>query len=115
MPLSPNKRRIKMFDRGSRFITRGINSELPFKLHCILWQILDEFMANRKHKRIDYLQVLRIHKEKDYIKIIHSQEAPLYKKEIILKRNDIILERSQYKIFIIDDGEHSTMMLAEEY
>lgn len=104
-----------MFSKGCRYITRGINSELPFKVHCIIWRILDEFMTNRDNKKIDYLQVFRIYKDKNCIKIIHTQEVPTYKKEIILNRDDITLSNNEYKIFIIDDGEHSTMMLAEEY
>lgn len=104
-----------MFNKGSRYITRGIATETPFTFHCILWQILDEFLVGRKSKRVDYLQVFNIENRKDCIKITHSQEIPRYKKDIILNRDDIILERSQYKIFVVDDGDYCTMMLAEEY
>ena len=104
-----------MFKQGSRYITRGVNDKLPFKLHIIMWMMIDDFMLNRSEKDIDYLQVFNIHRDKNGIKIIHTQEVPTYKNEIMLNRNDIVLENGCYKIFVIDDVEYCTMMLAEEY
>ena len=44
-------------------------------------------------------------------KITHIQEEPEYKKEYLLEAGTIFIG----KIFAIDDGDHSTMLLAEEY
>ena len=104
-----------MFNRENRYMTRGISSELPYELYSLLWVVLDEFITYRKGKNVDYLQVFKVEKSKDYIKIIHSQEVPLYKYEIILRRDGIVLEKNYYKIFVIDDDEYCTMMFAEEY
>ncbi len=42
----------------------------------------------------------------------HTSEQPEYHKEYIL---DTMLEFVEAKIFVIDDEEHCTMLLAEEY
>ncbi len=44
-------------------------------------------------------------------KIIHEQEQPDYRKEYIVSADCSI----DAKIFVIDAGDHSTMLLAEEY
>ena len=44
-------------------------------------------------------------------KIIHEQEQPQFKREYHIPTNHPITA----KVYIIDDGEHSTMLLAEEY
>lgn len=63
----------------------------------------------------DYLQVFDLsiveNDKKKLQKIIHSQEEPEYRKEYILEFADPV----ETKIFVIDDEDHSTMLLAEEY
>lgn len=103
-----------MFKKGSRFITKMINEELDFKLHIILWNLIDGLIESNKVK-VDYLQVFELYRVEGSIKIIHRQEVPLYRNEIVINRNDINLPRSYIKIFVIDNAEVSTMMLAEEY
>ena len=46
------------------------------------------------------------------LKIIHIQEEPEYKREYQLQTDTPIFIG---KIYAIDDGDHSTMLLAEEY
>ena len=46
------------------------------------------------------------------LKIEHRQEVPKYKSDIVVKNVGI---SSKVKIFVIDDGEYSTMMLSSEY
>ena len=61
----------------------------------------------------DYLQVFEIEPIKDnLLRIEHGQEVPKYKKEIIVSNVGI---NSKVKLFVIDAGEYSTMMLSEEY
>ena len=50
--------------------------------------------------------------EKGKQKIEHIQEDPCYKREYLLQTDTPLLV---CKIFVIDDGTHSTMLLAEEY
>ena len=51
---------------------------------------------------------------KEGVIIEHSQEVPKYKERYILTLEDIEIE-GNIKVFLIDDGIYSTMMLAEEY
>ena len=60
----------------------------------------------------DYLQVFRLSEHEGRQKIIHSQEQPDYRDEII---TPIFVSPVEAKIFVIDDGDHSTMLLANEY
>lgn len=61
----------------------------------------------------DYLQVFEFTVEGNKQRIIHSQEEPEYKREYLLKLTDALFFVG--KIFVIDDGDHSTMILASEY
>ena len=58
----------------------------------------------------DYLQVFKISKEGDQLKITHTQEVPAYRREYLLDAPVFV-----DKIYAIDDGEQSTMLLANEY
>ncbi len=94
--------------KNQKFITRGVNSELGLLLQLFMWQCIDEMPPPK-----DYLQVFELTLEEGKQKIIHSQEQPEYKREYLLKLADAPVFIG--KIFVIDDGDHSTMMLASEY
>ncbi len=93
--------------KNSRYVTRGINAEIPLALQLILWKMIDEMEVAQK----DYLQVFTLSSENGEQKIIHEQEQPDYRKEYTFSGDCLINE----KIFVIDDGDYSTMLLAEEY
>ena len=96
-----------MFDK-KRYVTNGIQGTLGLGLQIYLWDLIDEMEGEK-----DYLQVFELHKvTEDEIEIIHRQEEPEYRKE--LKVNDNI-EDDYIKVYIIDDGDYSTMLLACEY
>ncbi|PWX62873.1 hypothetical protein CYK82_13885 [Clostridium perfringens] len=101
-----------MFKKESRYITRGANEKLDLRLQLILWSRIDKL--NDEGKELDYLQVFKIRKCKEGIVIEHSQEVPEYKEKYVLALNDIEVNET-LKVFVIDDEEYSTMMLAEEY
>jgi len=44
-------------------------------------------------------------------KVVHRQEEPPYRKEQILASDAPV----GAKVYVIDDGDHTTMLLAEEY
>lgn len=106
------------FDIFKRHITKGISDQLPNRLVMKLWDILDDFLANQTPK--DYLQVFNVSIGKNSISIKHFQEVPPYYKfhtlgkEFISEFQDPNQER-EFKVYIIDDITHSTMLLAEEY
>lgn len=96
-----------MFDK-ERYLTRGVSNKIPFEIQLLMWSMIEELKVNK-----DYLQVFEVNPISDnLLKIEHRQEIPKYKKEIIVRNIGI---NSKEKIFVIDEGEYSTMMLSEEY
>ncbi len=92
--------------KNARYATRGINAEIPLALQLILWKMIDEMEVAQK----DYLQVFTLSTENGEQKIIHEQEQPDYRKEYVFSTDRLV----NAKIFVIDDGDHLTMLLAEE-
>lgn len=98
---------------NERFVTRGITNNIPLTIQIALWQTVDELVAS--DTPTDYLQVFtltNINNDVPMLKVVHSQEVPPYKKEYVIQ--DCNLD-SDFKIYIIDDSTHSTMLLATEY
>ncbi len=93
--------------KNPRYVTRGINAEISLALQLVLWKMIDDMEVARK----DYLQVFTLSSENGKQKIIHEQEEPDYHKEYTFSGDCLV----NAKIFVIDDGDHSTMLLAEEY
>ena len=96
-----------------RYMTRGIQANVPMEIQLFLWELQ---MAIRKNsKEIDYLQVYRLKAEEGKQRIIHTSEEPEYKKEYVIQ----VEEPVTTKIYIIEDdyGDKlvETMLLAEEY
>jgi len=100
-----------MFD-NKRYITCGISSAIPDEIQLGLWIMIDHLRTSTNIE-VDYLQVFRLSNQNGKQKIIHSQEQPEYRNEILVAFIWNPVESA--KIFVIDDGRHSTMMLAEEY
>ena len=98
-----------MFNKN-RYITKGVLSFIPVYLQNLLWYMV-EIMPEPK----DYLQIFELKEhfegEKVKQKIIHRQENPKYYQEHIISVKGAV----SGKIYIIDDGDHSTMLLATEY
>ena len=94
--------------KNQKFITRGVNSEVSIILQLFMWQCIEEIPLSK-----DYLQVFECTLEDGKQKIIHTQEEPEFKREYLLKLSDTPIFIG--KIFVIDDGDHSTMLLASEY
>ncbi len=102
-----------MFDDGSRYVSRGINDEIPIDVQIFMWQLIEELKDTIED--VDYLQVFTIStidESENKLRIIHSQEVPQYNKIWIFKGSNPC---NDGKIFVIDDGDHSTMLLADEY
>ena len=102
-----------MFDNSSRYVSRGINNEIPIDVQMFMWKLIEGLKDTMDD--VDYLQVFKIStvdESENKIRIIHSQEIPEYKKIWIFKASQPCNDE---KIFVIDDGSHSTMLLADEY
>jgi len=93
-----------VFD-NDRYITRGIEAEIPPKLQLFLWHLID--LRQQAEAELDYLQVFRLSNGKGVQKIIHTQEQPPYQDKAVLLGVKPIVEA---KIYVIDDGNHSTML-----
>ena len=96
-----------MMKEEKRYITRGIQAELPGWLVNLLWFLRDGMEVEKK----DYLQIFRLSRTATGQRIEHEQEQPLYKKTL-----DVPCENAvDAKVYIIDDETHVTMLLADEY
>ena len=92
--------------KNNRYLTKGVQAEIPLELQLFLWDCID-----RLPDSADYLQVFKLEPFGAMQRITHTSENPEYKMEyLIISKSPITA-----KIFVIDDGDHSTMLLAEEY
>lgn len=71
---------------------------------------------------MDYLQIFVISQQKEdskvYWKVKHSQEVPEWERLYtipVTKENSTDCSFTNLKVYAIDDGEHITFMLPEEY
>jgi hypothetical protein len=104
-----------MFEREKRYITCGIDQRLPQDLQRLIWTSVDARILFSNEK-IDYLQVFTFKKiDEEILSLHHEQEEPpllnVHYTNYRPEYDDILNE----KIFVIDDGDHSTMLFAYEY
>ena len=91
---------------NGRYITCGVRDSVDPGLMAAIWKYIDDMPEPK-----DYLQVFKCSNVLGNQRVIHEQEEPEYKEEYILASDKPFVG----KLFVIDDGDHSTMMLAEEY
>ena len=91
---------------AKRFLTCGVDSTIPLELQMFLWECVERMPIPR-----DYLQVFELKPVGILQAVTHSSEEPAYKMEYVIPMSNPIAE----KVYIIDDGDHSTMLLANEY
>lgn len=100
-----------MFSKEKRFMTRKIADSIEFAMQILLWEMVDELKEEIEQ---DYLQVFEIKGTGDGCTIRHSQEVPSYTRTYEFK--EVRVQAGlEMKIFVIDAGEYSTMLFAEEY
>ena len=92
---------------NQRYLTRGVYSEIPLELQLFMWECIDRLPENR-----DYFQVFKLESLGGIQRITHFSEQPEYRIEYLLPA---IANPVKAKVYVIDDGDHSTMLLAEEY
>lgn len=91
---------------NSRYLTKGVQEKISLELQIFMWNCVDELPTER-----DYLQVFNLEPFGEMQRITHTSENPEHKMNYLIPSEKSITE----KIYIIDDGDHSTMLLAEEY
>lgn len=97
-----------MFSKNSRYLTKGVQRALKLEVQIYLWSLIDSLKEPK-----DYLQVFNLRKLPDgWINVEHSQEEPEYFSETMI---ELPLDEENLKVFVIDSGEYSTMLLDYEY
>jgi hypothetical protein len=97
-----------MFEKTKgRYLTRGVDADIPAELQLFMWQAIDQMPEPK-----DYLQVFRLSVENGLQVIHHTTEQPEFDMTYILAAADTAVTE---KVYVIDDGEHCTMILASEY
>ena len=91
---------------GKRYLSRGVCDTIPIELQLFMWGCIDHLPEES-----DYLQVFDFEQEPCIQSITHRAEDPEYRKVYRLPSGVPIKE----KVYVIDDGDHSTMLLASEY
>ncbi len=89
-----------------RYLTRGVQAEILLELQFFMWNCIDQLPEER-----DYLQVFNLEPFGEMQRITHTSENPEYKMEYLIPSEAPITA----KVYVIDDCDHSTMLLAEEY
>ncbi len=97
-----------MFEKNKgRYLTRGVSAEIPPELQLFMWQAIDQMPQPK-----DYLQVFRLSVENGLQVIHHSSEQPEFEMTYILAAAGTHIDE---KVYVIDDDDHCTMLLASEY
>ena len=91
---------------NNRYMTKGVQSEIPAVLQIFMWDCISAVP-----EPADYLQIFRLSESNGKQRIVHEQEVPEFKREYLLTFPNPI----NAKVYVIDDGDHCTMLLAEEY
>ncbi len=97
-----------MFESNKgRYLTRGVDAEIPQNIQLIMWEAIDHMPEPK-----DYLQVFRLTVEDGLQIIRHESEQPEFSMTYVLPT---VSQTVTQKVYVIDDGDHCTMLLAEEY
>jgi len=91
---------------NKRYLSRGVSDTIPIELQLFMWACIDQLP-----EQSDYLQVFDLEQVGGMQSITHRSEQPEYRKVYLLPSEKPIIE----KIYVIDDSDHSTMILASEY
>lgn len=91
---------------NARYLTRGVQAAIPPELQMFLWNCIDQLPTES-----DYLQVFKLEAMGEMQRISHTSEQPEYHREYLIPSDTPITQ----KLYVIDDGDHSTMLLASEY
>lgn len=100
------------FNPTTRYLTRGISETVPLEIQLFMWSEIDKVV---KAERVDYLQVFEFRVKENHIEVEHRQEDPNYKKIHKIKKIESYLKLDKIIVYVLDDIDHSTMILSSEY
>ena len=97
-----------MFEKNKgRDLTKGVEMEIPMEIQLFLWEAIDQMPEPK-----DYLQVFQLSVANGMQTIHHTTEEPAFSMTYVLP---YVEQPVTQKVYVIDDGDHCTMLLAEEY
>lgn len=97
-----------------RYVTRGIDEEMPPELQIAMWQSINTM--RRAWKKLDYLQVFKFENLSDSVLAVrHEQERPARFAVFYVPFQEEYRKILSEKVFVIDDTDHCTMLFAKEY
>lgn len=97
------------------YMTKGFQSEIPVITQATIFDCLEK--SRHSLEAMDYLQIFELKKirSNDTVlqEILYKQEVPAFEETILLELpEDQIINT---KVYVIDDGDHHTFLLASEY
>ena len=95
-----------MHFKGKRYLTKGVQAEIPPELQLFMWELIDQMPSPK-----DYLQVFKLSINRGKQHISHESEDPEYHQEYDIRIDNPVT----IKVYVIDDRDYCTMLLAEEY
>lgn len=101
--------------KTNRYITKGVQAEIPHSLINFCWNKIDKAITNEEIE-LDYLQVFEFERnDEQELKVIHRQEEPVLKLMYRLPMTPENEKLTAKKIWVIDDGTNQTMLLPSDY
>ena len=104
---------ITMFE-NPRYVTRSIADAVAVDIQQLVWALLDE--RRKSKEEMDYLQVFDLAMEtmmgECLQKVLHSQEQPSYENLTFHRTFSMPLTMT---IWVLDDGDRTTMLLPSDY
>nr|WP_317332885.1 DUF960 family protein [uncultured Romboutsia sp.] len=92
---------------NERYLTREVADRVPIDIQLLIWDLVERLEEK------DYLQIFELNpKGSEIVEIIHKQEIPEVTSIYKIKNNEI---KNKMKLYMIDNGEYSTLMFSHEY
>ena len=97
------------------YMTMGINENMHVFHQSKLIEVIERL--KRTGIAVDYLQVFRLSDgpEKKMMTVKHTQEEPDYEYTMQYSIDPDLIKPFDEKVFVIDDIDHVTILLASEY
>lgn len=96
-----------MMFTNERYITREVADKVPIEMQLPMWDFVERIVEK------DYLQIFEFTpKENGIVEVMHKQEIPEFTYTYKIKNVGI---KNKMKLYMIDNGEYSTLMFSHEY
>jgi hypothetical protein len=95
---------------NERYVSKGVGAVIPAEVCAVLWAMIDALKVTGIE--VSGYQFFTLSPQNEGQKIVHSQEQPDYTRDTTLPLN---CSPVQERIYAIDNGEYSAMILSSEY